>query len=390
MKGPLAGVRVLDFTIQLAGPLSTMMLGQLGAEILKVEPPLRGAPERAGSPSYKGLSAYFMGTGWNKKSITLNLKTEEGKAIARRLASSSDIVVQNFRPGVAERLGIGYDELRKVNERLVYCSIAGFDADHPYSSKPSFDLISQALSGLVSLYTQDEVRPTVPISLADILTGYIAAQSIIAALFNRERTGRGELIKASLFQSSLYLISPIVQGLLQGLENNIDSLTRVKHVGFMGVFYDSNRELFVVEAPDDNFFKSLGKIPELTGLISKKEYSTKVDRADNWERLDREIQEAFSKKPRSYWLSEMNKLDIPCGPVMSVDEALSEVQNQRYIAEVNDDMGTMKTVAYPARFLSTGLEYSRPPRLGENTAEALREIGYSEAEIEALKSNGVI
>ncbi|MEM3647389.1 MAG: CaiB/BaiF CoA-transferase family protein [Thermofilum sp.] len=392
MNGPLSNVRVIDFTIQLAGPLSTMLLGELGAEIIKIEQPVKGAPERVGSPVYHGLSAYFMGTGWNKKSVTINLKTEEGLSIVRRLAKGADIAVQNFRPGVAGRLGISYEDLRKINDRLVYCSIAGFDQDHPYAKKPSFDLIAQALTGLVSLYADQGYRPAVPLSLADMVTGYMASHAMLAALFNREKTGMGEHVRVSLFRSAMFLLSPTVQGLLQGLEDKIDTYTRVKHVGFLGVFYDAENRYFVVEAPDDNFFQRFRTISELEPIASKDIYATKQDRAKNWNSLDKEMQEAFTKGTRDHWLEMLGEAGIPCAPVMSVDEAFKTDFNLKYLAESTDpDFGTMRTVAYPADFMQAGsARYRRPPSLGEDTHAVLSELGYNDSEIEALRKKGVI
>ncbi len=392
MNGPLSNIKVLDFTIQLAGPLSTMLLGELGAEVIKVEQPVKGAPERAGSPVYHGLSAYFMGTGWNKKSIAVNLKTEEGLEIVRRLARDADVAVQNFRPGVAERLGIGYEDMHKVNERLVYCSITGFDTDHPYAKKPSFDLIAQALTGLVSLYADQGYRPAVPLSLADLITGYIASQSILAALVNRERTSTGEHVRVSLFRSAMFLLSPVVQGLMQGLEDRIDTYTRVKHVGFLGVFYDSEGKYFVVEAPDDNFFHRFNTLPELEPISSRDIYATKQDRAKNWDSLDKEMQIIFSKNTRDYWLKVIDEAGIPCAPVMSVDEAFTSQFNMRYLSNITDPVfGTMRTVTYPADFVQSGTaSYRRPPSLGEHTDEVLKELGYADLQIEALRNKGVI
>ncbi|MDG7041878.1 MAG: CoA transferase [Nitrososphaerota archaeon] len=392
MNGPLSGVRVLDFTIQLAGPLSTMLLGEMGAEIIKVEQPGKGAPERAGSPSYHGLSAYFMGTGWNKKSITVNLKTEEGLNIVKQLVKGSDVAVQNFRPGVAERLGIGFEDLHRINDQLVYCSISGFDPAHPYGSKPSFDLIAQGLTGVLSLYTDHGHRPTIPLSLADLTTGLMASHAILGAMFNRERTGRGEHVKVSLFQSSLFLLSPIVQGLLQGLEDKIDTFTRVKHVGFLGVFKDIGGRYFVVEAPDDNFFQRFAMIPELKEIAVRDIYATKSDRAKNWAELDEEMQKAFSTKGRDYWLKVIDEAGVPCAPVLSVDEVFGDSFNLRYLAGVNDNkIGSMRTVAYPANFtLSGSAQYRRPPMLGEHTDEILESLGYGPAKIEDLRKRNII
>jgi len=369
-----------------------MLLGEMGAEIIKIEQPNKGAPERVGSPSYHGLSAYFMGTGWNKKSVTINLKTEEGLTIVKQLAKGADAAVQNFRPGVVERLGIGYEELHRINDRLVYCSIAGFDRDHPYAEKPSFDLIAQALTGLLSLYADRDHRPTVPLSLADLTTGLMASHAIIGALLNRERTGRGEHVKVSLFQSSLFLLSPIVQGLLQGLENKIDSFTRVQHVGFLGVFKDLDNRYFVVEAPDDNFFQRFTLIPELKGIASKGSYATKPDRARNWAQLDDEMQDAFSRRTRDYWLKAIDAAGIPCAPVLSIDEVFADSSNFKYLAGVNDgELGAMRTVAYPADFALSGRgAYSRPPMLGEHTDAVLEGLGYDRGKIEGLRERGVI
>lgn len=381
---------MLDFTIHLAGPLSTMILGEMGAEVIKVEPPGRGSPERAGAPFFNGLSMYFMGTGWNKRSVTINLKTEEGQEIASKLASNSDVVVQNFRQGVAERLGIGYEKLKSVNKKLIYCSIMGFDEGHPYYGKPSFDMIAQALSGLVSLYADDGRRPAVPLSLVDITTGMIASQAILAALYNRERRDAGEHVKVSLFQSAMFLLSPTVQGLLQGLEHNINSFTRVEHVGFMGVFTDINGDLFAVEAPDDSFFSKMALIPELKPIIEKNEYATKSDRAMRWRELDAEIQGVFVTRKRDYWLTELDKLGVPCAPVLSVDEAFSE--NSRYLETVTDKKyGQVRTVGYPAKFSISGkADIIAPPQLGSDTDEVLSELGYDNHSIQELRSRGII
>ncbi len=392
--GPLKGVRIVDMTRHVAGPFCTMILGDMGAEVIKIEPPGVGSPERAATPVYRGMSTYFMGSNRSKKSVVLNLKTPDGVSILKKLSETADVFVENMRPGVCDRLGVGYEDISKVNRQIVYCSISGYGHDGPFSRRPSYDLVAQALGGLLSLYSDGRAPPIAPLGLADLTTAMVATQAILAALFARERQHVGQFVEASLLESAAFLLQYMAIPVLQGMDSNFDHLTRARQVGFMGVYSDASNRFFVIEAPDDGVFQRAASIPELKGIVTDPKFSTRPARASNWQELHQALQGVLSRKPREYWVRELEKADVPCAAVKTVAEALQDPQliHRGGIVEFQDEViGKLKMLNLPMKFSETTARVTRrPPLLGEQTEEVLGALGYTRGELLTLRDKGVI
>ncbi len=392
--GPLKGVRIVDMTRHVAGPFCTMILGDMGADVIKVEPPGKGSPERAATPTYRGMSTYFMGSNRSKKSVVLNMKTPEGVSILKKLSETADVFVENLRPGVCDRLGVGYKDISAVNGRIVYCSISGYGHDGPSSRRPSYDLVAQALSGLLSLYSDGRAPPMAPLGLADLTTAMVATQAILAALLAREKQHVGQFVEVSLLESAAFLLQYMAMPVLQGMDTNFDHLTRARQVGFMGIYSDVSNRFFVIEAPDDGVFQRAAAIPELKEIVTSPKFSTRPARASNWQELHQVLQGVLSQKPREYWIRELEKVDVPCAAVKTVAEAFQDPQliYRGGIVELQDEVtGKLKMLNLPMKFSETAARVTkRPPLLGEQTDEILGALGYTKDELLALRGKGVI
>lgn len=393
-QGPLSGVRIVDLTRHVAGPFCTMILGDLGADVLKVEEPIKGSPERAATPLLYGQSTYFLGSNRSKRSIGINLKSKEGLDIVKKLTASCDVFVENFRPGVAKRLGVSYEELRKTNQKLVYCSISGYGQDGPMANKPSYDLIAQSLSGLLSLYTDGKNTPLAPLGLSDLTTAMIATQAILTALYAREKKGLGQQIDISLLESSAFLLQYMAIPLLNKIEKEFDYLTRARQVGFMGIYRDSEEKFLVIEAPDDRVFERASAIPEFSKIVTDSRFSTRRERAKNWEDLHKELEKILVRKPRKYWVKVLSEIDVPCAPVLAVSQALADhyFGSREAIVELDKSKTEkIRMINLPMRFSETKIVVTKsPPLLGEDTQNILQELGYSEEQITNFRAKGVI
>jgi crotonobetainyl-CoA:carnitine CoA-transferase CaiB-like acyl-CoA transferase len=391
----LDGLQVLDLTNYLAGPYCSMILADLGADVIKVERPGTGDGSRQwGPPFLQGESAYFLSVNRNKKSLTLNLRSEAGRAILQRLAASSDVVVENFRPGTVQRLGVDYATLSERNPRLIYCSISGFGQDGPYCEKPSYDLVAQAMGGLMSL-TGEADRPPVKIGVAitDIVAGLFATIGILSALHAREQRGRGQLIDVSLLDGVVAVLSHQAGSFLASGVNpaRLGSAhpTIVPYQAFKAA-----DAYFVVAVGNDGLWRRFCRGLGLTALLTDPRFAANPDRVRNREALTQILNAVFATKSSREWVDLIDAAGVPCGPVLQLSEVFDDPQvlHRRMVEEVqHPTAGRIKVLGTPLKLSDTPAAIrTPPPTLGEHNNEILRRLGYDDAAIEELAKSGVI
>jgi crotonobetainyl-CoA:carnitine CoA-transferase CaiB-like acyl-CoA transferase len=374
---PLAGIRVADFSRVLAGPLATMLLADLGADVIKVERPGTGDDTRGWGPPFVGEdAAYFLALNRNKRSVVLDLGTKEGAAAAHKLAISSDVLVENFRPGLMARFGLDHDSLARTHPGIVYCSLTAFGEEGEAAAKPGYDIIVQALSGLMSFTGHPGGEPTkVGVALLDVICGLYAANGIQAALLGRQATGLGGRVSVSLFDASVAaLVNQAANFLLGGVVPRPMGNAHPNIVPYQ--LFDSADRPFILAAGNDRLFARTCEVIGLPLLAQDARFATNGSRVRNREELIPLLQEAFSRRPAVEWLASLEEASVPCAPVRRVDEVFGSPEGTAMVQDVDDPArGLLRLVADPIRLSGTLAEVrSPPPRLGEHTEEVLREL----------------
>ena len=375
MTTALEDITVLEFASYVSGPYAGMMLGDLGAEIIKVEDPKSGDPFRGwGAADY---SATFGSVNRNKKSIILDLKSEEGVAAAIALAADADVLIENFRPGTMDRLGLGYDKLSALNPRLVYCSVTGFGGTGPYAKRPGYDTVGQAMGGLLSVLTDLEAPKGMGISLSDHLTGMMAAYGCLGALAARDRTGKGQRVETSLLTATLSFLGENAARYFE--EGNIPNRKTRTQTAQVYSFVAGDDKPFVIHlSSPPKFWKGLCKVAGHEEWFDDDQFVDKAKRRANYDELEALLAEVFKTKPREHWLNRLLEEDVPSAPIYTLDETLADpqVQHLDMVREVpHPKVGSVKLIESGVRMSDTPPEIrTAAPLHGEHTEEILQRI----------------
>jgi len=390
--GALTDIKVIECSTFVTGPYASQLLANLGARVIKIEPPPDGDPYRYFAPD-PFFSSNFAHLNRNKESVVVDLKKEKGKEICIELIKSADVFVENFRPGAAENLGLGYEAMRAINYRLVYCSISAFGRTGPYASKPGFDTLGQATGGLLSLLIDPEQPKVMGIALSDYVTGLSASHGILAALLARQKTGEGLRVETSLLQATLSFIGEAAAGYLR--TGQVPTrLARVINAQAFAFLAKDRLPLVVHCSVPEKFWLALLKAVDRMDLADDKRFKTRDSRRNNYDKLHAELSTVFSGRPRSEWLQRFDENDVPAGPLYNVGEVLSDPQTRHLgLIERLDHpvVGKLEFVGPPVSMADLPkLEAHPPPLLGEHTTSVLAELGYSHDEVNELENRGVI
>jgi len=392
---PLDGIRVVDLTRFLAGPYCTQELGDFGADVIKVEP-LDGDGTRYQTlrPDLLGNSYFFAAANRNKRSITIDVRKDAGKEIVVRLARRADVFVENFRPGVMDRLGLGYDTLRNNNARLIYCSVTGFGGAGPYKDRPGFDQVGQGMSGFMSITGQEPTGPTrAGIALADLTCATTACRGILLALLARERTGTGQVVQVAIVDSMVALLTWSAGMYFEtntppGVAGNHHPLSSP-----FGVYYAKDGP-FNLAAGNERMWERLCEVLGLQELRDDPRFRTTNDRVAHRAELDPILNDAFKARTRSEWVAYLNERGVACGPIYNLAEVFQDpqIRHQQMLVEMPHPVhGTVKLLGMPVKLSETPGEFRLPPPLlGQHTEEILREAGYAPKAIGELRATGVI
>lgn len=394
--GPLAGVKVIELAHIMAGPVCGLMLADLGAEVIKVEKIPGGDDSRRFlPPDIDGESAAYMMMNRNKRGIALDLKTESGKAILKKLLSEADVVTENYRRDTMSKLGLGYEDLRKTNPGLIYCTISGFGRTGPYADRGGFDLIAQGMSGLMSFTGEGPGRPPCKVGapVTDITAGILAALGVLSAYIHKLKTGEGQMVDTSLFEAGIvhtYWQSAIAlaTGIAPGPMGSAHPLN-----GPYQAFETMDGWITIGAANQRNWERLLDAM-EVPEIAADPRFVTNTDRMSNLKALEGVLTPVFKKKSQSEWLDRLEKAGVPAGPVLDVCEMFEDphAQARDMIPTVEHArLGPVKTLGLPIKLSETpGKVATGAPVFGQHTAEVLSEYGYSEDQIKAFAAEGAI
>jgi len=387
MAGPLNGIRIVDLTAVISGPLATMMLADQGAEVIKIENPAGGDFTRSAANRQGGFSASFLNNNRNKKSLALNLKEPLGREALLKLVATADVLIQNFRPGVIEKMGLGEDELRKVAPDLIMVSISGFGDTGPYAHRPVYDPLIQALSGLATVQAgADERRPQlVRTILPDKITGVTAAQAITAALFARERTGERQHVRLSMLDATVAFLWSSDMGSQTFVHGE---LPQQEAASFQDLIYETTTGYIAIAVQNDREWQAIIRALDRPEWAEDPRFLTAELRQQNIDaRLDL-IQSVIKTDSAEHWLARLEEHQVPCAPVLTRTEMLEHPQiqaNGLLRHHEHPQAGTVRQTRAPARFTAHPEQpWQSAPGLGQHTSELLAECGYSEDEIQQM------
>ena len=393
---PLSGLRVLDLSRVLAGPYCTMVLADLGAEVIKIEVPGVGDDSRSFGPFVGEESAYFMSLNRNKQSVVLNLKSSEGKDILRQMVKKADILVENFRPGTMDRLGLGYAELAEINPRLIYAAISGFGYTGPYSQRPAYDVVVQGMGGIMSITGSPDGEPMrVGASIGDINAALFGTIGIMAALEQRHKSGLGQMVDVAMLDSQVailenaiarYEVSGEVPGRIGNRHPSISPFSSV----------NASDGQLIIAIGNDGLWQKFCAMVERTDLAADQRFMINKLRTENWEQLKPELAAVFVEHTADYWLDLLQSHGIPCGPINTIDKVLADPQvAARHMIEesVHPVAGRMRMAGSPIKLSGAPDTVVRTPApmLGQHTAETLKSLlDLADEDIQKLKNKGVI
>jgi len=384
---PLAGITIIDATRALVGPLATQTLGDHGAEAIEIEHPAEGDLTRTCEPEYNGLSAYFVSLDRNKRSVTLNLTSEQGQVVLHDLLAEADVLMQNFSPGDAEQFAADYDTVNELTDDIVYCDVSGYGEDSPYSGQKAFDIVLQGRSGIMSVTGTEDQPARVGISASDISGAMTSLYAILATLYHRERTSEGEHIELAMLDSSFQFLLYHVTNFLASGENPQR----------MGTRHPNPKPYQAFETTDG--FVVIGVISEghwepFCRAIDCEEWATFTDRVSNRADIDARLDDIFVERPTEEWVERLAEENVPSTPLNTVEDIVNDphIEQNDMLAEMeHPDLGTFQSPNNPGRFESLGTNTSQPPpKLGEHTEEVLSELSYDDEEIARFERDGVV
>ena len=394
MASALEDVKVVDLTRTLAGPFCTMLLGDLGADVVKIEEPERGDETRSWTPFWNGESTQFVSFNRNKRSLSLNLREEEGLDIVRSLAADADVMIESFRAGALERMGLGYEDIRRINPDIVYCSISGYGRTGPMAEKPGYDLIIQAYSGLMDLTGEPDGLPLrVGFSLVDLFTGMMAYGSVVTALYHRRQTGQGQRIEAALldgqvaalsYHATAYMATGVVP---QRMGSGHPSLVPYQS-------FPASDGYFIVGVANQGLWERFCAAIERPDLLEDTRFKTNDDRVAHRAECVGLLSEIFRTRTVAEWVEVIERAGVPCGPINRVDDVVNnpQVQARNMIAELSHpNVPDLRIPNSPLKLAETPAAIKRPPPLlGQHNEEILAELGYEAEAIAELRRKGVI
>ena len=390
-EGPLSGVRVLDLTRYLAGPFASMLLADYGADVVKVES--RAGREFRPSGSERD-SYFFLSSNRGKRSLTLDLKAEAGRELLERLMPHFDVLIENFRPGVMQRLGLGAEALTERFPRLIYCGISGFGAEGPYSDRPGFDQIAQGMSGFMSLTGTEDSGPTrAGIAIGDLLGGIFAAHGIQLALLARERSGRGQIVHTSLLES---MVATLSWGAGMYFESGRAPGPAGQHHPLSSPYgrFRARDGYLNLAAASDSMWEKFAAALERRDWLEDPRFLDSGARLRNRDVLNGEIESVLASQEVAVWVERLNHAGVPCGPVLDLEQVFRDPQvlaRDMLVQLSHPEVGTFQTTGLPVKLSrNPGRIERRPPLHGEHTEEILRELGVAAEEVADLKSRGVL
>ena len=406
MAGPLSHIKVLDLSRVLAGPWASQILADLGADVIKVERPGAGDDTRAWGPpflkdkdgAYTKEAGYYLAANRGKRSITLSLDAPEGQEIVRSLAARSDIVLENFKVGTLDRFGLGYEALKAINPRLIYCSITGFGQTGPKKSNPAYDFLIQAMGGMMSVTGERDDLPgggpqKVGIPIIDLITGVYSAVAVLAALAGRELSGKGDYIDIGMLDVQVGLLSNQAMNYLVAERTPKRTGNAHPNIQPQKVFACKNGDIVLVVGNDPQFAK-LCEVLGLAGLAHDERFATNPARVRHQDILSPQLDQAFAREDREYWVTRLAEAGVPCGPINTIPEVFDDpqVKERKLLRYLPHPAGTdVPQVVSPFRFANAQLEYKNPPPLlGQHSDEVLRELGIDDARIAQLRQRGVV
>lgn len=395
MPGPLDGIKVLDLTRVLAGPYATMLLGDLGAEVIKIEQPGTGDESRNFGPFKNGFSLYFMSVNRGKRSVTLNLKTERGQAIFKQLLAHTDIVVENFRPGTMKKLGLDYDTLKAEHRSLIYAACSGFGQTGPYAQQGAYDMIIQGMGGIISITGEPEGPPVrVGTSISDITAALFTTIGVLSALHHRNQTGKGQFVDVAMLDSLVAVLENAVVRYFATGEAPRPLGARHPAITPFEAFASADGHVIIALGNDTLWAKFCEYVNRLD-LISDERFRTNADRTENHAELFPILSDIMSERTTDDWIDALGEIGVPCGPINAMDKVVShpQVQAREMITRVAHQItGEVKVPGVPIKLSETPGNVDAPaPSLGEHTTEVLTDVlKMSPDEVAQLKQDGII
>ena len=395
MPGPLDGIKVLDLTRVLAGPYATMLLGDLGAEVIKIEQPGTGDESRNFGPFKNGFSLYFMSVNRGKRSVTLNLKSERGQSIFKQLLMHTDVVVENFRPGTMKKLGLDYDTLKAAHPSLIYAACSGFGQTGPYAQQGAYDMIIQGMGGIISITGEPDGPPVrVGTSISDITAALFTTIGILSALHHRNQTGKGQFVDVAMLDSLVAVLENAVVRYFATGEPPKPLGARHPAITPFEAFASADGHV-IIALGNDTLWAKFCEHVNRSDLISDERFQTNADRTENHSELFPILSEIMSQRTTDDWIDALGKIGVPCGPINAMDKVVNhpQVQAREMITRVAHQItGEVEVPGVPIKLSETPGNVDAPaPSLGEHTTEVLTDVlKISPDEVESLRQNGVI